>query len=133
MTKNLLITGSILAGLSVALGALGAHWLKQNLSPAALTSFQTGVQYQMYHALAILIMAALPTRFHVRLFRIAFFAFLTGVIFFSGSIYLLSTREITGWTWSWMGPVTPLGGLMFIAGWILLIFTAVRVKAEAGS
>ncbi len=133
MTKNLLITGSILAGLSVALGALGAHWLKQNLSPAALTSFQTGVQYQMYHALAILIMAALPTRFHVRLFRIAFFAFLTGVIFFSGSIYLLSTREITGWTWSWMGPVTPLGGLMFIAGWILLIFTSVRVKAEAGS
>jgi uncharacterized membrane protein YgdD (TMEM256/DUF423 family) len=133
MTKNLLITGSILAGLSVALGALGAHWLKANISSAALTSFQTGVQYQMYHALAILIMAALPTRFHVRLFRIAFFAFLTGVIFFSGSIYLLSTREITGWTWSWMGPVTPLGGLMFIAGWILLIFTSVRVKAEAGS
>ncbi|MHC1777054.1 MAG: DUF423 domain-containing protein [Lentimicrobium sp.] len=131
MTKNLLITGSLLAGISVVLGALGAHWLKQNLSPAALTSFQTGVQYQMYHALAMLMMAALPRQFHTRLFRFAFFAFLTGVIFFSGSIYLLSTREITGLSWWWMGPVTPLGGLMFITGWILLIFTAVRVKKEA--
>jgi uncharacterized membrane protein YgdD (TMEM256/DUF423 family) len=130
MTKNLLITGSLLAGISVVLGALGAHWLKANISSAALTSFQTGVHYQMFHALAILLMAALPKKFHIKVFRFAFYAFLTGVIFFSGSIYLLSTREITGWSWSWMGPVTPLGGLMFIAGWILLIFTAVRVKNE---
>lgn len=130
MTKKLLITGSILAGLSVALGALGAHWLKVNISSSALISFQTGVQYQMYHALTMLMMAALPRKFHIRLFRFAFYAFLTGIIFFSGSIYLLSTREITGWSWSWMGPLTPLGGILFIAGWILLIFTAVRVKNE---
>jgi uncharacterized membrane protein YgdD (TMEM256/DUF423 family) len=131
MTKNLLITGSILAGLSVALGALGAHWLKQNISPDALTGFQTGVHYQMFHALAILTMAALPRKFHTRLFLFAFYAFLTGVIFFSGSIYLLSTREITGWSWWWMGPVTPLGGMLFIAGWILMIFTAIRVDDGA--
>ena len=124
MTKNLLITGSILAGLSVALGALGAHWLKENISSAAVTSFQTGVHYQMVHALAILVMAALPLRFHNKPFRFAFYAFLTGTILFSGSIYLLSTREITGWEWPWVGPVTPLGGLLFITGWILLIYAA---------
>lgn len=127
MTKKLLITGSILAGLSVALGALGAHWLKENISSAAVASFQTGVHYQMVHALAMLVMAALPVKFHNKLFRFAYYAFLTGTILFSGSIYLLSTREITGWDWPWMGPVTPLGGILFITGWILMILSAFRV------
>ncbi len=127
MTKKLLITGSILAALSVVLGAFAAHWLKANISITALTNFHTAVNYQMVHALAILVMAALPMRFHGKLFRSAYYAFLTGIIFFSGSIYLLSTREITGWYWPWIGPVTPLGGLLLIVGWILLIFTASSV------
>ena len=124
MTKKLLITGSLLAGVSVILGAFAAHWLKANISTPALTNFHTAVHYQMVHALAILIMAALPNKFHTRFFGPAFYAFLTGVILFSGSIYLLSLREITGWDWPWIGPVTPLGGLLLIAGWILLILTA---------
>lgn len=131
MTKKLLITGSILAGLSVALGALGAHWLKENISAAAVTSFQTGVHYQMVHALAMLVMAALPIKYQNKLFRYAYYAFLTGTILFSGSIYLLSTRGITGWEWPWLGPVTPLGGILFITGWILMIFSAFRIDDRA--
>jgi uncharacterized membrane protein YgdD (TMEM256/DUF423 family) len=131
MTKKLLITGSILAALSVIFGAFAAHWLKENINTAALANFHTAVNYQMIHALAVLFMAALPLRFHSRLFRFAYYAFLTGIILFSGSIYLLATREITGWYWSWIGPVTPLGGLMFIAGWVLLILAAIGVKDES--
>lgn len=130
MTKSLLITGSILAGLSVVFGAFGAHWLKANIGPDALTSFQTAVHYQMIHALAILIMAALPGKFHIRFFRFAYYAFLSGVIFFSGSIYLLATREISGWSWPWIGPLTPFGGLLLIVGWILMIFTAISVQVS---
>jgi uncharacterized membrane protein YgdD (TMEM256/DUF423 family) len=128
MTKKLIITGSILAGLSVALGALAAHWLKANISPANVANFDTAARYQMYHALAILIMAALPEKFHIKPFRYAYYAFLCGTIFFSGSIYFLATRELTGLQMSWIGPVTPLGGLMFISGWVLLIFSAFKVS-----
>lgn len=131
MTKKLLITGSILAGLSVALGALGAHWLKENISAAAVTGFQTGVHYQMVHALTMLVMAALPIRYQNNLFRYAYYAFLTGTILFSGSIYLLSTRGISGWEWPWLGPITPLGGILFITGWILMIFSAFRINDRA--
>lgn len=126
MTKQLLITGSILAGLSVVLGAFAAHWLKENIGINELNNFHTAVNYQMYHALALLMMAALPQKFHIRLFRLAFYAFLTGVILFSGSLYLLSTREITGFYWPWIGPVTPVGGLLLISGWALLVVTALR-------
>jgi uncharacterized membrane protein YgdD (TMEM256/DUF423 family) len=131
MTKKLLITGSILAALSVIFGAFAAHWLKANISTSALANFHTAVNYQMIHALAILVMAALPKKFHSGLFRFAYYAFLTGIILFSGSIYLLATREMTGWYWPWIGPVTPLGGLMFITGWVLLIVSAIGVKDEA--
>jgi uncharacterized membrane protein YgdD (TMEM256/DUF423 family) len=130
MTKQLLITGSILAALSVGLGALAAHWLKANISPANVINFDTAARYQMYHALAILIMAALPAKYHIRLFRLTFYSFLTGIIFFSGSVYLLATREITGLQLSWIGPVTPVGGLLFITGWILLIYTAIKVSKK---
>jgi len=130
MTKRLLITGSFLAALSVILGAFAAHWLKVNINASALASFHTAVNYQMVHALAILVMAALPQKYQGRLFSYAYYAFLTGVVFFSGSIYLLATREITGWYWSWIGPVTPLGGLLMITGWLLLIFTAIATGDE---
>lgn len=132
MTKKLIITGSLLAGLSVILGAFAAHWLKVNISTTALTNFHTAVQYQMVHAMAILIMAALPKKLHTRLFSFAFYSFLTGIILFSGSIYLLSIREITGRDWPWMGPVTPLGGILLIGGWILLICSVIRAGDKLG-
>jgi uncharacterized membrane protein YgdD (TMEM256/DUF423 family) len=128
MTKQLLITGSIVAALAVALGALGAHWLKENISSTNMQNFETAVRYQMYHAIAILVMATLPARFHIRPFRFAYYSFLTGIILFSGSVYLLSTRELSGIQWPWIGPVTPVGGLLFIAGWLFLVITAMKVE-----
>lgn len=130
MTKKLIITGSILAGLSVALGALAAHWLKANISATNVANFDTAARYQMYHALAILFMAALPDKFHIKYFRIAFYMFLTGIILFSGSIYLLATRELTGLQLSWIGPVTPLGGILFIGAWIFLAITAIKITEK---
>lgn len=130
MTKRLLVTGSILAGLSVIFGAFGAHWLKQNISVNNLLIFETAVRYQMYHAFAILFMASLPDKFHIKPFRFAYFAFLIGIILFSGSIYLLATREITGFQLSWIGPVTPLGGLFFVSGWVLIILSAFKATIK---
>ncbi len=124
----MIITGSLLAALSVALGALAAHWLKANISAASVQSFDTAVKYQLTHALAMLIMVALAEKFHTRLYKYAYYAFLFGIILFSGSIYLLSTRELTHITWTWLGPLTPLGGLSFITGWILLSIAAYRVN-----
>ena len=128
MKKQMIITGSLLAALSVALGALAAHWLKANISAASVQSFDTAVKYQLTHALAMLIMVALSEKFHTRVYKYAYYAFLFGIILFSGSIYLLSTRELTHITWTWLGPLTPLGGLSFITGWILLSIAAYRVN-----
>ncbi|NOU48307.1 MAG: DUF423 domain-containing protein [Bacteroidales bacterium] len=130
MKNQLLIAGGILAALSVVFGAFAAHWLKAHISAVNLQNFDTAVHYQMYHALAILFLATLSEKFHIKLFRLAFYAFFTGIIFFSGSIYLLATREVTGLQLSWIGPVTPVGGLLFITGWVLLIFTALRIPAK---
>lgn len=130
MTKTLILIGCILAGLSVALGAMAAHWLKANISIDNLNNFDTAVRYQMYHALAILFMAALPDKFQIKLFHLAWRAFLIGAILFSGSIYLLATRELTGFQLSWIGPLTPIGGILFLTGWILLLFTTIRVMGK---
>jgi len=95
--------------LDVALGAFGAHALKGRLSPEALAVFETGVRYQAYHALALLLLAALrgPDR--------AAWCFVGGIVLFSGSLYALALTGVR-----WLGAVTPLGGLLFLAGWLLL-------------
>lgn len=109
--KGAAVAGAMLAGLGVALGAFGAHGLKSMLEPQALGWWQTAVQYQMWHALALLAMAAL------RDVRTGLPAGLmgAGVLLFSGSLYAMA---LTGARW--LGAVTPLGGLLLIAGWCLL-------------
>jgi len=116
---NFIRIASVLGGIAVVLGAFGAHYLKSALTPEMLQSFETGVRYQFYHALAIAI-CGLAFLFNPSgAIRAAASLFLAGVICFSGSIYLLSTRSLTGLeSMVWLGPVTPLGGLLFIAGWI---------------
>lgn len=132
MIKRSLITGALLAGLAVVLGAYGAHGLKNALGPEHLSqvqSFDTAARYQMYHAFALLILGILAKLFgESRLLNAAYSCFVIGIVLFSGSLYLLSTRSITGLEWSWLGPVTPLGGLFFILGWILLTLSIVRKK-----
>lgn len=130
----MIVTGALFAGLAVALGALGAHWLKTKLDAAALLNFETAVRYQMYHALALLVLAALTKAGQMKQMRYPYYAFTLGILFFSGSIYFLATRSLTGLSAAWIGPVTPIGGLLFISGWIYVayIFASGKLKQEIG-
>jgi uncharacterized membrane protein YgdD (TMEM256/DUF423 family) len=110
---------SALTGASgILLGAFGAHALREHLDPAALATWQTAVQYHILHALALLALS-LHARATGRPIALASWLFLAGVVLFSGSLYLLATA---GWTW--LGPVTPVGGLCLIAGWLSLALLA---------
>lgn len=116
----------ILGGTAVVFGAFGAHALKEALDPESLNSFNTGVRYQMWHALALLALAASPVKIK-QLKTIAQF-WLFGVLLFSGSIYLLSIDELMNVNLSFLGPITPLGGLALIVAWIMLIVSALKIK-----
>ena len=111
-----MLIGSVLGFLGVAFGAFGAHGLKSRISPDMLAVFETGVRYQMYHAFAILIVAAAIGRLgDARLLVVAGWLFLSGVLLFSGSLYALA---LTGT--GILGAITPFGGLLFLAGWACL-------------
>jgi uncharacterized membrane protein YgdD (TMEM256/DUF423 family) len=120
--KDFLQTGLIVAGLAVALGAFGAHGLKQYVSPPQIDTFKTGVQYQMYHAFAIIIAVCISQYFDNQWIRRACWFFLIGILLFSGSLYLFTFFEATSMnSVRWLGPVTPLGGVCFLIGWVLTI------------
>lgn len=122
MDRLFFFLGSLLAGLSVALGAFGAHALRERLEAGLLANFETGARYQMYHALALLVVAWAITRWpNLNLPVIAGWCFVAGIVLFSGSLYVLS---LTGQRW--LGAVTPLGGVAFLAGWMCLAFAAWR-------
>ena len=113
--------GALLAGIAVALGAFGAHALKTHLSPEDLVTFETGVRYQMYHALALLGTAWAMGRWESSLIEWSGWMFILGTVIFSGSLY---TLVLTGQRW--LGAVTPLGGLAFILGWAVLSLAILR-------
>src|SRR5262245_58254515 len=118
MNKSALL-GTALACIAVVLGAFGAHALKEKLEPLQLQVFETGVRYQVYHALALILLGLSSGRIHPSWGQAAHWCFAAGILFFSGSLYLLSTRTLLGIeSWKFLGPVTPLGGLCFIAGWL---------------
>ena len=120
MDKTFLLIGAVFGALGVGLGAFGAHGLRSRLSPEMLAVFETGVRYHMYHALAILLVAALMGRMGAgRLLPAAGWAFTGGILLFSGSLYVLALTGITV-----LGAITPLGGLAFLVGWALLIGAA---------
>lgn len=128
--KNLLVIAGILGMTGVILGALGAHGLRPHLTDIQFNSYETGIRYHFYHTLAILLMASLyTTTRNVRFITIAYL-FLAGIFLFSGSIYLLATRDLTGLgsLAPILGPITPLGGLVFISAWGYLIYTAFSWK-----
>ncbi len=128
MHKNNLIAAAIFGGLAVALGAFGAHGLESiTKDEKILHGFQTGVQYQMYHAQALLVLAILYASNNSKWIRWSGLCFITGIILFSGSLYLLTYLNIEGSTAVKMvGPITPLGGVFFIAGWIFLLVAAIK-------
>ncbi|MCK5880470.1 MAG: DUF423 domain-containing protein [Sinobacterium sp.] len=125
MSYSLMIKFAALSGfLAVALGAFGAHGLKQHLSDDMMAVYQTAVQYQFIHTLALLLVALLLVQFpSVSLLRWAGIAFVAGILIFSGSLYVLSLSGI-----KWLGAITPIGGVGFLAGWILLLFAAFKLS-----
>lgn len=114
--------------IAVALGAFGAHGLKSQVGPEAVAQWQTGVQYQFYHGFGLVLLAALGGRLPQKRIRLIGNLFVAGILLFSGSIYLLATRDILGTQGLTpvLGPITPLGGLCFLAGWAVLFITAWR-------
>ncbi|OYW19631.1 MAG: hypothetical protein B7Z54_03345 [Sphingobacteriales bacterium 12-47-4] len=127
MHKRYISMGAALAGLAVALGAFGAHGLKKIVPPEAVDTFQTGVQYQMIHALALILAGILVEKFSSRFLSYAAICFGLGILLFSGSLYLLtylkatSTIGLGGW-----GLITPVGGLAFILGWVFVVWAVVK-------
>ena len=116
-----IICGLSFACLGVVIGAFAAHGLKPLLSLKEISNFETGVKYQFYHAFALIVLGLLGAHFprQERLFKLAGFCFFIGIFLFSGSLYLLSTQSIFNITIPLLGPITPLGGLLLIFGWIL--------------
>jgi uncharacterized membrane protein YgdD (TMEM256/DUF423 family) len=128
MHRGFLSAGAILGALAVALGAFGAHGL-ENLTDDSKTlhGFTTGVEYQMYHALALLAVGILFDKIPHRLLGWAGTCFSLGVLLFSGSLYLLTFLKIQNSTATkFVGPITPLGGIFFIAGWVFLLAAVTR-------
>jgi uncharacterized membrane protein YgdD (TMEM256/DUF423 family) len=122
--SRMLFLGASLAGLAVAAGAFGAHTLKPVLDAAMLGVFETAVRYQIYHALALCMVATLGERTdRPSSLAVVGWLFVAGVILFSGSLYVLAVSGIR-----WVGALTPLGGAAWIAGWVLLAWTAARSR-----
>ncbi len=121
MDRTFFGLGAVFAFLGVALGAFGAHALRGSLSAADLATFETGVRYQVYHALALLATAWAATRWPGGPVHAAGWLFVAGILLFSGSLYVL---VLAGQRW--MGAVTPFGGLCFLVAWALLAWTAFR-------
>jgi len=119
MDRTFLLLGSVAAFLSVTLGAFGAHGLRARLSPEMMAVFQTGVQYHMAHALALILVSATLGRLGGWLIQTAGWLFVAGIVLFSGSLYALAISGVTI-----LGAITPLGGLCFLAGWACLAFAA---------
>jgi len=107
---------------AVALGALGAHALKDILSDSQLHSFETGIRYQLFHAITLLILALNTEKFNHHLKK-SLKLMTTGVYLFSFSIYLLSIQDVIGISLTFLGPITPIGGLLLITSWALLFFS----------
>jgi uncharacterized membrane protein YgdD (TMEM256/DUF423 family) len=121
--------GAFFAFIAVLLGAMGAHLLKDNLSVDSLKSFETGVKYLMYHALYLLFLSVYVNKENGKAIKNLLYLTTIGILFFSGSIFLLSTISITKIeVFRLLGPITPVGGLLLILNWALLFYYAFIIK-----
>ena len=114
--KNILLSRAIFMALGVLLGAFGAHALKNCLSPEMLAVYKTGVEYQFYHALGLLLIGLIGFRLDSKWIRVSDILLIIGIILFSGSLYILSISGI-----KIIGAITPIGGISFVAGWTCLV------------
>ena len=126
MNRRIILTASFFGAVAVILGAFGAHGLKNLLSADELAIWTKGIEYQFYHTFALLFLSTF-NRFRTKLVDLSYLCFTVGIVFFSGSLYLLATRSITHLTFvNIIGPITPIGGLLLISGWGLLFFAALK-------
>ena len=127
--KILILCASVMGCIAVIMGAFGSHVLRSQLGPKSMHSYETAVHYQFYHTIAIFITALLYRSYRIKgLFWIGLF-FLGGIFLFSGSLYLLSMRDIIGIeSTAILGPITPLGGLALMGSWAAIFFTVIRIK-----
>mgnify|MGYP000880555362 CR=1 FL=1 len=129
MNKKLLITGSVLGIISIVLGAFASHGLENLVTKDAIETFQVGVRYQMYHALLLLFVGN-SSKISSKSKYWIFILILIGVILFSGSIYGLSTNELTGFDFKSIGFITPIGGLLLICSWLIMLLGFLKLKDE---
>jgi uncharacterized membrane protein YgdD (TMEM256/DUF423 family) len=123
MSSNIIIfTGTVFGVFAIVFGAFGAHALKKVLSPEKLASFEVGVRYQMYNALFLLLLG-FNTNTTISNIRWAFYLITAGTLLFSFSIYFLSLAELLKKNFKFLGPITPIGGLLMILGWGSLLFS----------
>ena len=123
MARLFSLLGAACAFLAVAFGAFGAHSLKAILTPDMLVVFETGVRYQMYHALALLAVGWAAHQYPKASFHVAGWLFSAGILLFSGSLYVLALSGVR-----WLGAITPLGGVCFLAGWAVFAWQAFKQR-----
>lgn len=128
MRKKFLRLGAALIILAVILGAFGAHGLSGKITAERLATFETGVRYHFYHAFAILVLGVLLYFRKTKLMVTAGYLFLAGIILFSGSIYLIAVSDIFDLPIEVLGPITPIGGTLFIAGWIVFLVSTYQTN-----
>lgn len=126
MEKKIQATALVLGFLAIILGAFGAHALKKFLEPEQLVSFETGVRYQMYHALFLLFASRVEISAKAK--NVIFYLTVFGVLLFSFSIYLLATKAVTGMDFRSIGFITPIGGFLMILAWLLLFLNIIKKK-----
>jgi uncharacterized membrane protein YgdD (TMEM256/DUF423 family) len=124
MTRTFLVVGALSGGISVAAGAFGAHALRERVEPRLLDVFETAARYQMYHALALILVAMLAQRASAQFLTVSGWCFVAGTVLFSGSLYAMTFTGVRA-----LGAITPLGGVAFLAGWGCLAVAALRAPA----
>lgn len=129
MNKKLLVTGSILGILGIILGAFAAHGLERLVDESAIKSFETGVRYQMYHSILLLILGG-TTFLNLKTKKVIFYLVVFGVILFSGSIYGLATNDLLAFDFKRIALITPLGGLTLIMAWIVMLIGILKSNVD---
>ncbi|QAA82341.1 DUF423 domain-containing protein [Aequorivita sp. H23M31] len=129
LDRNITATGAFITAATIAIGGFGAHGLKQLIDGSSLVTFEVGVRYQMYHGLAIVILGFAPW-LSEKLKKAVFWFFIIGIVFFSGSIFLLSLNSILPFDATKIGFITPIGGLMFILGWLRLAYGLLKLRSQ---
>lgn len=129
MERKIIATAAFLGLTAIILGAFGAHALKNYLTPEQLISFETGVKYQMYHALFLLFLGLSAVFLTDKTKKLMYWLVVLGVAFFSGSIYLLTTKNVTGIDFKFLGPITPIGGTLLISAWGILFVKVLNKKS----